>query len=77
VRGRWELDADGIPGPYLAAGLDDAHNACLADEVAVLVTVQNRRHQVRPEVVQLDAGVAQTGHLDHRFVAQVESRTGR
>ena len=46
----------------------------LAHELALLVSIERRRHQPRGDPVQLGAGVAQTGHLDHGRVTQVQSR---
>src|SRR3954452_23615180 len=77
VRLRRELDPDRIPGPHLAAVEDDPHDAGLADEIPLRVPPQDRRHQAGLKVVQLDARIAQAGHLDHRRLAQVQPRTGR
>jgi hypothetical protein len=45
MRLRRQFDADRIAGPYLAANHDNTHDAGLANELAVLVAAQRRRHQ--------------------------------
>ncbi len=70
-------DANRVTGPYVAARHDDTHDTSLADEPALRVTRQCRRHQAPLHPVQLSAGVAQAGHLDHGRFTQVQSGTGR
>ena len=72
-----QLDEDRVAGAHLAAGDDHAHDAGLANQVAVLVTVEGRSHQPALDAVQLGAGVAQTGHLDDRAVAETQPGAGR
>src|SRR5208282_690272 len=69
-----ELDADRVTRADLAAGNHDAHDAGLADEVAVFVASQRRPHQPRPNAVKLGTRVAQTSNLDDRRAAEIESR---
>lgn len=70
-----ELGADQISRPDRPAGRDDAHDAGLADQLAVLVAVQHRRHQPRLERVELHARVAHSGDLDDGGHANVQPRT--
>jgi hypothetical protein len=72
-----EHDADRVAGAHLSSGHDGAHDARLADEPAVVVTLERRRHQARLNPVELSAGVSQAGHLDDRRRAEVEARAGR
>ena len=41
------------------------------------VAPQRRRHQAGAELIELQAGVAQAGELDHRGRAQMQARAGR
>ena len=77
MRLRRQLDADRVARPYIAAGQHDGHDSGFADEAAVLGTLQGRPHQTWLNAVQLGAGVAQTGHLDNRHVAETKARAGR
>src|SRR6185437_13992180 len=45
----WQLDPDRVAGPHLALRQDHSHNAGLADQAAVLVAIEGRRHQPRPD----------------------------
>jgi hypothetical protein len=49
----------------------------LAGQVAVLVAVQDGRHQALLEMVELDARVAQPGHLHDRLRSQPQAGTRR
>jgi hypothetical protein len=76
MRLRRQLNPDRIAGSHLAAGDDDAHDTGLANQVAVLVPAEGRRHQSRLDAVQLGARVAQAGHLDDRRAAETQPRAG-
>jgi len=54
----------------------DPHYAGLADEVAVGVAVQHGLHESTVDSLELQARVAQPGHLDHGGVAEVQACTG-
>ena len=41
----WKLDPDRVACPNLAPGIDDAHDTRLADELALLVTLERCGHQ--------------------------------
>src|SRR5438045_9474011 len=77
MRLRRQLDPDLVAGPHLAAGNDDAHDAGLANQIAMLVPAERRRHQSRLDAVQLRTRVAQAGHLDDRRAAETQPRAGR
>src|SRR5205823_3788974 len=64
-------------GPRDAIGQDDAHDAGLANEPALLIAPQRGGHQAWLNLIELRAGVAQTSHLDHRGVAEVQACPGR
>src|SRR5262249_2765032 len=74
---RGKLDADEVIGAYFAASQNDAHDTRLANEVALCIAIQDGCQEALLKVVQLGAGVAQAGHLDHCLIAQVEARAGR
>ena len=57
-----------------AARQYDAHDACLTDEIIVSVSPQRCPYQAPLNTVQLGPGIAQAGYLNHRRVAQVQSR---
>jgi hypothetical protein len=70
VRLGWEHHGDRVAGAHLAAGHHDAHHARLADELSARAAVEDRGHQARAQAVELPAGVAQPGDLDHGLPAQ-------
>src|SRR4051812_9856767 len=76
LRPRWPFDADGVARPYVAVRYHDAHDAGLADQVAVGVPVQRRCHQAFAETVDLDAGVAQPGEFDDSTCPEMQPRSG-
>ena len=61
---RWKVNGDRVAGADLAAGDHDAHDAGFANEIAALVLVERRRHEAGLDLVELRAGIPQTGHLD-------------
>ena len=67
----------GSPGRTSPAVSDDAHDAGLADQVALGVAVEHGGHQPRLDAVELVARVAQAGDLDDRLVAEAQARPGR
>ena len=73
IRLRRQLDPDRVAGPDLAAGDDDAHDAGLADQIAVLVSTEGRCHQPRLDAVQLRARVSQARDLNHGLGSQTQS----
>ena len=79
MRDRRELDRDRVAGGDVAAALDDRHDARAADQVAVGVAVEDRLLESGREGVELFAGIAEAGQLQHRarLVAQVEQRSER
>jgi hypothetical protein len=74
---RRQLDPYGIPRPHLAILDDDSHYPCLANQVAVLVPAEGRRHETGLNAVELRAWIAQTGHLDDCRLTKVEPRADR
>ena len=77
MRLRRQFDPDRVTGPHLPARDDDAHDAGLANQVAVLVPAEGRRHQSRLDAVELRAWVAQPCHLDDRCATETQPRAGR
>src|SRR5690349_2777096 len=57
----WQLHHDAVARSHLAAGQDNTHDARLADEIALGVTVQRGGHQAWLQAVKLRAGIAQPG----------------
>jgi hypothetical protein len=72
VRAVGELDVDHVGRADEAAHEHDPHDAGLADEVAVRVTVEDGTHEAVLVAVDLRARVAQAGQLDDGVVAEVE-----
>jgi hypothetical protein len=58
--------ADAIAGPYVACCNDDAHDACLANQSALIVATQNCRHEPWLDAVKLPAGIAKPSDLNYR-----------
>lgn len=77
VRRERQLGANGIAGANIAAGEHNAHDACLADELAMLVVRQHRSHQPGSVIVQLMTRVSQPRHLHDRRGADVKPRVSR
>src|SRR5690606_30671092 len=75
MRLRWKLDPNPIPWPHFATRYDHTHDPGLADEVPLLITIQDGGHQSRLKVIQLGTRVSQPGHFHHRLVTQMEPRT--
>ncbi|GAA2464258.1 hypothetical protein GCM10010405_55770 [Streptomyces macrosporus] len=69
-----QFDLDRVAGAHHAAGPDDAHHPGLADDVAVLVAADDLLRQARPEVLDPEAGVAQSGELHDRLAAEAQQR---
>lgn len=65
MRRRREVNRDGVAGTHLAAGNHDPHDTGLADQTTLCVPIEYGVHQAWSEEVQLLAGVAQAGNLDH------------
>src|SRR5690348_7851298 len=74
---RRQLDPDRVAFADLAALQHDPHDPGLADQVAIRIARQGRRHQPGLQLVELAARVAQAGHLNDRILAQMEPRPGR
>ncbi len=68
----WKLDPYGITGRYLPSGQNDTHDARLADDLALLVTLERRGHEPWLDLIELHAGVPETGHFDDSGIAQAE-----
>lgn len=77
VRRGGQFDPQGVARPHLARGDDDAHDAGLADEIALRVAVENRRHQSGTIRVELPARIAQPGDLDDGRGADAKPRSAR
>ena len=71
-----KLDADRVAGTHLAANHHDPHHAGLANEVAILIAMEHRCQQAGLEVIQLVAGIAQSGDLQDRVTANRQQRAG-
>ena len=76
MRCRRQFDENRIAGPDLAVCQDDGHDASLADGSTVFISWEHCGHQPWLEVVQLEAGVTQTGHFDDCRLAQAQARPG-
>ena len=72
-----QFDPDEVARAHLATGYDHSHNAGLTDQVAIFVAVQGGGHQPGLDPVQLGARVTQSGYLDDRAVAEMQSCAGR
>lgn len=66
-----------ISRSYHAPCPDDPHDASLADQTTLFITVQHCRQKPVPKVIDLATRIAQTGHLDDSFVAQMQQRAAR
>ena len=75
--GRRQFDENRIAGPNLAVCENSGHDASFADESTVFVSREHCGHQPWLEVVQLEAGVPQTGHFDDCRLSQAQARPGR
>ena len=69
-------DELGERGFTVAAGDDHGHDAGLAHQVALGVTVEHGGHEPGLQLLELYARVAQPGHLHHSRVAETESGAG-
>ena len=71
------FDADGVAGPHEAACDDDRHHARLAHEVPALGSDHQSGLQADLEPLDLTAGIAQAGDLDHCGLADMQTRPPR
>jgi hypothetical protein len=71
---RWQFHHDHVSCPYIAAVDDNRHYAGLADEVTFRVPPEYCRCQTPLECVNLPAGIAQTGNLDHSTEPEPQQR---
>jgi hypothetical protein len=76
-RGGGELDREPVARPDRPAAQDDGHDSGLADQPALGIAVEHRRHQPGLIIVELLARVAQPGHPDLGFPAELEDRVDR
>ena len=65
-------DFDRIARSDIAAGEDDRHDACAADEVAGVVAVEDGLHEAGLKIVELAAGVTQACDFDECGFAEAE-----
>src|SRR3954463_16101938 len=72
-----QLNADRVTLAHDAAGHDDRHDPGLADQIAVAVAIQCRRHQSGLQAIELAARVAQSGDLDDSLAAEAQARPSR
>jgi hypothetical protein len=72
MRRRGQFDIDPIAGVNLSAGQYYAHDSGFANDIALLVVAYKLLDKTRLKLIQLDAGVSQTSHLDHRRIAQMQ-----
>jgi hypothetical protein len=72
-----QLDLDRVTALDLAPEQNDAHHAGLPHETTAPIAPEHGRQEARLEPVQLRARIAQTGDLDHCFVAKLQSGTDR
>jgi hypothetical protein len=77
VRFGRQINADPVTGLNLAAGEDDSHHACLANEIPVGIAIEDGREQSGLEVLDLAAGIAQSGDLDDGRTPDSQPRAGR
>jgi hypothetical protein len=66
---RRKLDCDGVSGPHVAASL--------ADQIAVVVVVEDGGHQPLLEMVELDARVPKSGDLHDPLLSKPETTARR
>jgi hypothetical protein len=72
MRRRGQFDIDPIAGANLAAGQYYAHDASLANYIALFIVTYKPLKKTLLKLIQLDAGVSQTGHLNHCRITQMQ-----
>lgn len=77
MRRRWQFETDSVAGADLPVGDHDPHDTRFSDQGAVSVAVQHGGGQARQKVVQLRAGITQSGDLHDRRIAQKQTGAGR
>lgn len=77
VRTRGETHLDGVTWPDWSTVHDDAHDAGLADDFAVLVAPDDGPEQARLKGVKLRTKVTQTGDLDNGLLSKVQECAAR
>src|SRR5579872_1305499 len=76
-RWRGKLDVDWIARPDGAARYYDRHDPGLADELSVRLPVQDRRQQAGLKLLDLMAGIAQTGHFEDHLASNSQQGARR
>jgi hypothetical protein len=66
ARFSWQLDLNPVIDSYFAARMHDAHDSCFSNHIAPAVSGQNCFQEPGLEVINLEAGVTQTCHLNDR-----------
>jgi hypothetical protein len=72
VRRRGQFDIDPIARVNLTAGQYYAHDSGFANDIALVVVTYKPLEKAGLKLIQLDAGVSQTGHLNHCRITHVQ-----
>jgi len=72
VRRRGQFDIDPITRVNLAAGQYYTHDSGLTNDIALVVETYQPLEKAWLKLIQLDAGVSQTGHLNHCRITQMQ-----
>lgn len=74
---RGKLNDNRIALGHIATRGDDCHDTGSSDQLTVLASLQNCRHQPLLKAIELNTRIAQAGELDDRVAANPEPRADR